>query len=99
MTDQDSSEHEPQNPLPGGTGDTSSPARPWSAGYPAPAAPDSGETRPLPPFQQPPSATPTAPLRRPRGIAAAVLAGSLLVGGAAGVGGAAWYDAWQGDDS
>jgi putative serine protease PepD len=28
-----------------------------------------------------------------------VLAGALLVGGAAGVGGAAWYDAWQGDDS
>jgi putative serine protease PepD len=28
-----------------------------------------------------------------------VLAGSLLVGGAAGVGGAAWYDAWQGNDS
>jgi putative serine protease PepD len=28
-----------------------------------------------------------------------VLAGSLLLGGAAGVGGAAWYDAWQGNDS
>ena len=27
-----------------------------------------------------------------------MLAGALLVGGAAGVGGAAWYDAWQGDD-
>jgi len=26
-----------------------------------------------------------------------LLAGALLVGGAAGVGGAAWYDAWQGD--
>jgi putative serine protease PepD len=28
-----------------------------------------------------------------------VLAGALLVGGAAGIGGAAWYDAWQGDES
>jgi putative serine protease PepD len=32
-------------------------------------------------------------------MTAAVLVGALLVGGAAGVGGAAWYDAWQGDDS
>jgi putative serine protease PepD len=102
MTDQNNSEHEPQNPLPGGTGDTSSPAESWSAGHPAPAAPDSaqvsGETRPLPPFQQPASATTPASVRRPGGITAAVLAGALLVGGAAGVGGAAWYDAWQGDD-
>jgi putative serine protease PepD len=30
-------------------------------------------------------------------VTAAVLVGALLVGGAAGVGGAAWYDAWQGD--
>jgi putative serine protease PepD len=28
-----------------------------------------------------------------------VLAGALLLGGAAGVGGAAWYDAWQGNDT
>jgi putative serine protease PepD len=28
-----------------------------------------------------------------------VLVGALLLGGAAGVGGAAWYDAWQGDDN
>jgi putative serine protease PepD len=28
-----------------------------------------------------------------------VLAGSLVLGGAAGVGGAAWYDAWHGDDT
>jgi putative serine protease PepD len=27
-----------------------------------------------------------------------VLAGALVLGGAAGVGGAAWYDAWQGDE-
>jgi putative serine protease PepD len=32
-------------------------------------------------------------------VTAAVLVGALLVGGAAGVGGAAWYDAWQGNDS
>jgi putative serine protease PepD len=32
-------------------------------------------------------------------MTAAVLAGALLVGGAAGVGGAAWYDAWQGNDT
>jgi putative serine protease PepD len=38
-------------------------------------------------------------VRRAGGFTAAVLAGSLLVGGAAGVGGAAAYDAWHGDDS
>src|SRR6476620_5917416 len=57
-------------------------------------------TRPLPPmpsYQQPASAAVTAPTRRKGAMTAAVMAGALLVGGAAGVGGAAWYDAWQGD--
>jgi putative serine protease PepD len=92
MTDQNTPEN-PQFP-PAGEGGS------WSAESPAPAAPDYGQTRPLPPFQQPAPPTATAAtVRRTGGITAAVLAGALLVGGAAGVGGAAWYDAWQGDDS
>jgi putative serine protease PepD len=98
MTDQNSPEHEPQNPAAGPAGTPPEPAGPWSAEHPAPAEPETGETRPLP-FQQPAPATATASARRPGGITAAVLAGALLVGGAAGVGGAAWYDAWQGDDT
>jgi len=94
MTDRPNSENESENP-PSGSSDES-----WSAEHPIPAAtPEFGETRPLPPFQQPASTTTTAPVRRPGGITAAVLVGALLVGGAAGIGGAAWYDAWQGDDS
>jgi putative serine protease PepD len=55
---------------------------------------------PTPPLAGPPPAD-----ARPRGrsgrakFAAAVVATSLLVGGAAGVGGAAAYDAWQPDES
>jgi putative serine protease PepD len=55
---------------------------------------------PTPPLAGPPPAD-----ARPRGrsgratFAAAVVATSLLVGGAAGVGGAAAYDAWQADES
>src|SRR3954471_2299229 len=99
MTDRYSPEDEPQNTPAGANEDTSEVPRAWSAEHPAPTA-DSGHTRPLPPFQQPvPTATTTAPVRRAGGLTAAVLAGALLVGGAAGVGGAAWYDAWQGDDS
>jgi putative serine protease PepD len=55
---------------------------------------------PTPPLAGPPPAD-----ARPRGrsgratFAAAVVATSLLVGGAAGVGGAAAYDAWQTDES
>ncbi len=67
------------------------------------------DTRILPPFpeRQPEAETrptepsgPTGPDRKGRGggLVALVLAGSLLVGGAAGVGGAAAWDAWQ-DDS
>ncbi len=108
MTDQhspeDTPENAPQNPPAGANDDTSPVPGAWSADRPVPAAPDSspefGHTRPLPPFQQPAStATTTAPVRRAGGLTAAVMAGALLVGGAAGVGGAAWYDAWQGDDS
>ncbi|MCZ4498703.1 MAG: peptidase and chymotrypsin/Hap [Marmoricola sp.] len=87
---------------------------PWSASPPTPTdgtpetAPPPAEyayasTQPLPPYQQPVSGsaqtTATAPARRPGGITAAVLVGALLLGGAAGVGGAAWYDAWKGDDN
>jgi putative serine protease PepD len=100
MTDQDRPEDEPQNTPAGAHEDTTPVTGAWSAEHPTPAAPDSGHTRPLPPFQQPaPTATTTAPVRRAGGLTAAVLAGALLVGGAAGVGGAAWYDAWQGDDA
>ena len=96
MTDQNSDDprHESENPSRGG-----SQGFPWSAEQPTPVAPEDGHTRPLPPFQQPPSTTATAPVRRSGGITAAVLAGSLVLGGAAGVGGAAWYDAWHGDDT
>jgi len=95
MTDQTGNDpqHESETPSRDGW-----PSVPWSVEQPAPAEPDDGHTRPLPPFQQRTSTT-TAPVRRSGGITAAVLAGSLLLGGAAGVGGAAWYDAWQGDDS
>ena len=93
MTDQHGPEHEPENASP------SSPASSWSAEHPTPAAPDEGHTRPLPPFQQPASATTTAPVRRTGGLTAAVLAGALVLGGAAGVGGAAAYDALNGDGS
>ena len=65
------------------------------------------DTRVLPPFpeRQPEPQTrpfeptgPTGPDRKGRGgLVALVLAGSLLVGGAAGVGGAAAWDAWQDD--
>jgi putative serine protease PepD len=53
--------------------------------------------------QQPtpqPTPQPTAPPRRRRtGLAAAVVATSLLVGGGAGIGGAAWWDATQGESA
>jgi putative serine protease PepD len=98
MTDQntpDSNENVPSGNAADGVG--------WSVTPPPPAASDEdtaiGFTQPLPPYQQPASSTlATAPARRPGGITAAVLAGALLLGGAAGVGGAAWYDAWKGDD-
>ena len=99
MTDQNRPEDEPQTTPAGANDDTAAVPGSWSAEHPTPAA-DVGQTRPLPPFQQPaPAATTTAPVRRTGSITAAVLAGALLVGGAAGVGGAAWYDAWKGDDS
>lgn len=95
MTDQNNPHDDAQNPTSGASGS----GFPWSAEPPAPVEPDNGWTRPLPPFQQPASATTPASGRRTGGLTAAVLAGALLVGGAAGVGGAAWYDAWQGDDT
>ena len=51
-------------------------------------------------FPQQPAPQPTAPPRQRRtGLAAAVVATSLLVGGGAGIGGAAWWDATQGESS
>ena len=86
MTDQNRPEDEPQNTPAGANDDTTPVDGSWSAEHPAPAA-DFGQTRPLPPFQQPaPGATTTAPVRRAGGLTAAVMAGALLVGGAAGVG-------------
>jgi putative serine protease PepD len=86
-----------------GPSENAAPENLWSVTPPPPAASDEdtsiGFTQPLPPYQQPVSpAFATAPARRTGGITAAVLAGALLLGGAAGVGGAAWYDAWNGDD-
>src|SRR5689334_22648422 len=87
-----------------GPGWSATPPTPADAPVDHPAAPaaDSqqfGYTQPLPPYQQPASPTTTAPVRRSRGIAASVLVGALLLGGGAGVGGAAWYDAWKGNDT
>jgi putative serine protease PepD len=67
----------------------------WSSEHPTPTE----HTRPLPPFDHPAPPAATAPARRSGAFTAAVLAGALLVGGSAGVGGAAWYNAWQGNSS
>jgi putative serine protease PepD len=67
----------------------------WSSEHPTPAE----HTRPLPPFDHPTPPAATAPARRSGAFTAAVLAGALLIGGSAGVGGAAWYDAWKGDSA
>ena len=78
------------------TGD-SVPSPDRSESGPSSAAPTPVEhTRPLPPYQQPTPTSATAPARRGV-LTAGVLAGALLVGGAAGVGGAAWYNAWDDD--
>ena len=98
MTDQNPSAHDSQNPPTGQSDGPAQGAGSWSAESPAPAASDVAHTRPLPPFQQPASATTSAPVGRSGGVTAAVLAGALLLGGAAGVGGAAAYDALNGDD-
>ncbi len=75
------------------------PVPPAPAAYPADPFTDhfTEHTRPLPAFQQPSPSVGTAAARR--GLTAGVLVGALLLGGAAGVGGAAWYDAWQGDET
>ncbi len=101
-----------QNPPAGD--DTNSPAgnadgSDWSAPSPTPAdAPANqpvdqseqyGYTRPLPQYQPSFSDHATAPARRSGGITTAALVGALLLGGAAGVGGAAWYDAWNNDST
>ncbi|RNL77759.1 S1C family serine protease [Nocardioides marmorisolisilvae] len=100
MTDQNTPESNENDPSA-----TAASEFPWSVTPPPPVASDEdtaiGFTQPLPLYQQPASSSTlaTAPARRTGGITAAVLAGALLLGGAAGVGGAAWYDAWKGDDS
>lgn len=53
-------------------------------------------TQPLPYLSSEPTPTPKPQLSRGAGIAAIVVL-ALLVGGAAGIGGAAWYDQWSGD--
>lgn len=60
-----------------------------------PATSSQPPTPPAPPFQPPFSPPPSSASRRPgrSGFAALVLTGALLVGGGAGVGGAAFYDA------
>jgi putative serine protease PepD len=69
---------------------------------------DSEHTRPIPSYQQQPPAPwtpgytpPPAPSKatRGRGLTAAVLAGALVVGGAAGVGGSALFHAFNDDSS
>ena len=70
----------------------------WPFGTPA-SSPSHEPTRILPPPSQTPSGDTTSERSRPRRagtLTAGVLAGALLVGGGAGIGGAAWYDAWQG---
>ncbi|HEX2894352.1 MAG TPA: trypsin-like peptidase domain-containing protein [Marmoricola sp.] len=99
MTDQYDPHHDSQHPPTGQSDHPREGGASWSAESPTPAAPEFGHTRPLPPYQQPASATTAATVRQPGGITAAVLAGALLLGGAAGVGGAAAYEALQGSDS
>src|SRR3954469_1580976 len=108
MTDQSTPDDVPQNPRAADAGGSA-----WSDQYPAPAAPTFDETRPLTPFQHPTSSTATVtPVRRTGGVTAAVLAGAPVAGGAvawlagaaawgppAGVGGPAWYGAWQRNDT
>ncbi|WP_051485295.1 S1C family serine protease [Nocardioides sp. J54] len=65
-----------------------------------PPTPSTGPTTPpAPPFLPPSGPPPSYATRRPRrsGFAALVLTGALLVGGGAGVGGAALYDALSDD--
>ncbi|TNM36656.1 PDZ domain-containing protein [Nocardioides albidus] len=66
-----------------------------------PPIPPSQPAPPVPPSFPPPSPGWAPPHRRPRraGFAVAVLTGALLVGGGAGLGGAALYDAATGDGS
>ncbi|MCW2786623.1 MAG: peptidase and chymotrypsin/Hap [Marmoricola sp.] len=96
MTDQNTPPDDPNLP-PAGYSEESA-GYSWSV-EPPPAVHE--PTAPLPLYQQHDSATATAtaPARRAGGVAAGVLVGALLLGGAAGVGGSAWYDAWKGDDS
>ena len=62
--------------------------------HPYVPSPGENQTAPLPP------AGPTPPRRSGRGaFAASVVAASLVVGGAAGVGGAAAWDQWHADDA
>lgn len=81
-------DHEPQQDDP----------RTWSSAEPAPEAPYVEHTRTLPPYV-PAAAAPANPKppRANKGLAASVLAGALVLGGLAGVGGAAAFKAFDGD--
>lgn len=68
-------------------------AFPWITDYGQPGFGQPG-------FGQPAPAPAAAPKSRRRGAGtAALLASALLIGGGAGIGGAAWFDAWKGDDA
>jgi putative serine protease PepD len=56
-------------------------------------------TQAFPQQPQQPQQPPAPPKRGRTGLVAAVVATSLLVGGGAGIGGAAWWDATQGESS
>ena len=80
----------------------------WFGDYAQQTPPQSNEpTRPIPAYQQPPApwtpgyTPPPAPPKtsRGRGLTAAVLAGALVLGGAAGVGGSAVFHAFSDDDA
>jgi putative serine protease PepD len=80
----------PHEPAPGSTG--------------TPPADQAETTRPLPPYQASPgqafyTPVPPPPPKRGSALTAGVLVGALLLGGAAGVGGAAAYDAFTDDAS
>lgn len=80
-----------ENPSPAGS---PAPEDPWSVTPPPPAAAE--HTEQFPPFGRFATPQATVPARR-SGLAAGVLVGALVLGGAAGVGGAAAYNAFDDD--
>jgi putative serine protease PepD len=97
-------------PVSAGDSSTADTSQSWFGDYgqQAQVPQDSEHTRPIPSYQQQPPAPWTpgyTPLPAPskttrgRGLTAAVLAGALVVGGAAGVGGSALFHAFSDDSS